>query len=138
MALSCVSAANSPESNFSAAEEAAPASWTSSSSRAAPAGSSAENGEAPAAETRVTVALDDLSATATDGRFDRLLLPAWALLAEGDITETGRDADGRRTVTVTAAGVRIVFAFTEKAQRPALLRLEADGYGEEMRISWKE
>ena len=119
-------------------EPASLAGLTVTAERAAPAGSSAENGEAPAAETRVTVALDDLSATATDGRFDRLLLPAWALLAEGDITETGRDADGRRTVTVTAAGVRIVFAFTEKAQRPALLRLEADGYGAEMRISWKE
>lgn len=119
-------------------EPASLAGLTVTAERAAPAGSSAENGEAPAAETRVTVALDDLSATATDGRFDRLLLPAWALLAEGDITETGRDADGRRTVTVMAAGVRIVFAFTEKAQRPALLRLEADGYGAEMRISWKE
>ena len=101
----------------------------------------------PYAVYRIEAALDGWQPLVVDGVqvFDgqataaRLtLLPAWALLAEGDITETGRDADGRRTVTVTAAGVRIVFAFTEKAQRPALLRLEADGYGAEMRISWKE
>lgn len=109
-----------------------------------PAGDGTGTGGDAAARTRVTVALDDisatadLSATATDGRFDRLLLPALALLAEGDITETGRGAGGLRTVTVAAAGVRIVCGFTETSERPVLLRLEADSYGAELRVSWKE
>ncbi len=103
-----------------------------------PAGNGAGTGGDAAARTRVTVALDDLSATATDGRFDRLLLPALALLAEGDITETGRGAGGLRTVTVAAADVRIVCGFTETSERPVLLRLEADSYGAELRVSWKE
>ena len=93
-----------------------------------------ESAEAPGR--RVTVELEDLSLTASDGRFDRLLAPARALLAEGDLTATDRDEAGVRSVTVESAALHLVCVFPDDGERPTLFHLSTDTYVMQLRVSW--
>lgn len=88
-----------------------------------------------AATVTVTVTLDDLSVSATDGRYDRLLLPAMLLLGAGDITAVGKDSEGMRTVTLsdTASGTETTLHFVTGEILPAL----AEGAGEGWRMTVK-
>lgn len=85
----------------------------------------------------VTVTLDGLTVRATDGRYDRLLLPALLLLGEGDITAVGRDGEGRRTVTLTAPDEprETVLHFLEGEPIPALVEGRGEGWELALRVS---
>lgn len=85
----------------------------------------------------VTVSFSDLSVQATDSRYDRLLLPATALLACGDITAVGRDAEGRRTVTLTtpAPAVQTTCTFLSGVTLPVTIRMIAEGWELDIRVS---
>lgn len=93
-------------------------------------------GNAGAPERRVTVELDDLSLTASDGRFDRLLAPARALLAEGDLTATDHDEAGVRSVTVDSSALHLICVFPDGGDRPTLFHLSTDTYVMQLRASW--
>ena len=85
---------------------------------------------------QVTVELEDLSLTASDGRFDRLLAPACALLAEGDITAADRDEAGVRSVTIDSPALHLICLFPDGGDRPTLFRLSTDTYVMQLRVSW--
>lgn len=85
----------------------------------------------------VTVTLDDLSVSATDGRYDRLLLPATLLLGAGDITAVGKDSEGMRTVTLsdTAGGTETTLHFVTGETLPALAEGTGEGWCMTVKVS---
>lgn len=99
------------------------------------AGMAVESRSATGGTATITITLDDLSVSATDGRYDRLLLPARLLLGAGDITAVGKDSEGMRTVTLsdTASGTETTLHFVTGETLPAL----AEGVGEGWRVTVK-
>lgn len=85
----------------------------------------------------ITVSVYELSVQATDSRYDRLLLPATALLAQGDITAVGRDGEGRRTVTLTSSepAALTTCSFLSGVTLPVMIRMSAEGWELDMRVS---
>jgi hypothetical protein len=106
---------------------------------------SPESGGRTAGYTQVTVtepfAGGDLSVESADGRYDRLLALADALLAAGDIRAVGQSSSGGRTVTVADPALpyrEMVYTFEKDSVTPTHVRM-SDGWGWlalDVEVSW--
>ncbi len=85
-----------------------------------------------------TLTLDGISVTDAAGLYEGLLLPALALLPDGDVTDISRDADGRRTVTVTGASTTVyeyAYTFLRDTPLPVRVAVKEDGRTAEFTVS---